>query len=401
MQEKTGESFYEYIKLCPTFNHMLETYYSRDDEHTQASARGYAFEKMWDIIIKTGFCPIFSKLDYDQYSGNNNTGQLTKVTELRRYLKDLIILSKGAGGSSDITLKNKTDNKWVFISCKFYKKELKNKLITDYGIQEIVASASTNNYSNFRVGVCVKDKVVFQNIIDCAQATNDYIKNHIDFILDFKDLEVAYQHLRNAIFPISFEDVSLYFDAPKDPLILRFHQKLIVHKLLRKINEGKKSLLLGAKPRSGKTYCVGGLIYDYYITNNKTVNTLIITPAPNETLSQFTDDLFRKFQNFQDINIVEIKKGSTLNSFSVQNSNIIILSKQLIDDYTGVNTIASIRDLNLDFIIFDENHFHGTTKRSKNILSSYSVEKTIKLFLTATYSKSVNEWNIPDDCQFH
>jgi len=38
---------------------------------------------------------------------------------------------------------------------------------------------------------------------------------------------------------------------------------------------------------------------------------------------------------------------------------------------------------------------------SKNILQSYSSQKTIKLYLTATYAKPLSEWNIPLDCQFY
>ena len=63
--------------------------------------------------------------------------------------------------------------------------------------------------------------------------------------------------------------------------------------------------------------------------------------------------------------------------------------------------VEAIQQLNLDFIVFDENHFHGTTLMSKNILQSYSSSKTIKLYLTATYAKPLSEWNIPLECQFY
>ena len=85
----------------------------------------------------------------------------------------------------------------------------------------------------------------------------------------------------------------------------------------------------------------------------------------------------------------------------LKENNIIIVSKQLLDDYVCKDTIKSIKQLNLDFIVFDENHFHGTTLMSKNILQSYSSPKTVKLYLTATYSKPLCEWNIPLDCQFY
>jgi len=80
-------------------------------------------------------------------------------------------------------------------------------------------------------------------------------------------------------------------------------------------------------------------------------------------------------------------------------NNIIIVSKQLLDDYVFEKKLQPIQQLNLDFIVFDENHFHGTTQMSKNILESYSSSKTIKLYLTATYAKPLSKWNIPLECQ--
>ena len=38
---------------------------------------------------------------------------------------------------------------------------------------------------------------------------------------------------------------------------------------------------------------------------------------------------------------------------------------------------------------------------SKNIIQSYSSEKTIKLYLTATFKKPLCEWIIPLDCRFY
>jgi hypothetical protein len=82
-----------------------------------------------------------------------------------------------------------------------------------------------------------------------------------------------------------------------------------------------------------------------------------------------------------------------------EKSNIIIVSKQLLDGYCGGEKINEICDL--DMIIFDESHFHGTTKMAENMFKTYSSKCTVRLFLTATYSKPLNKWNIPEECQFH
>jgi hypothetical protein len=52
-------------------------------------------------------------------------------------------------------------------------------------------------------------------------------------------------------------------------------------------------------------------------------------------------------------------------------------------------------------LVFDENHFSGTTNLSKDILESYSCKNTIKIYLTATYNKPLKEWNILKECQMY
>ena len=65
------------------------------------------------------------------------------------------------------------------------------------------------------------------------------------------------------------------------------------------------------------------------------------------------------------------------------------------------DTIFKIKNLKLDLIAFDENHFSGTTDLSKSILSSYSSENTAKIYLTATYNKPLKEWGILQECQMY
>ena len=75
------------------------------------------------------------------------------------------------------------------------------------------------------------------------------------------------------------------------------------------------------------------------------------------------------------------------------------MSKQLLQKYINDKTIMKIKNLKLDIIGFDENHFSGTTDLSKDILTSYSSKNTIKIYLTATYNKPLKEWNILPECQ--
>jgi hypothetical protein len=395
-----GIELFDRIKQANTFAELLQSVNGKTKAETQSKC-GNLFEKMWDYVIKFGFIGVLSNDEYDHYEGNINTCKLKKVDNLETYLQKMLIFSKGKGGSSDITLQHKLTGKWVFMSSKFYLDDSK-KSIDNYDVEKILAITKqhAHKYKEYDIYLLVNNKQKVLDIISSCQSTNNYIKENIHHILDLSDLEIGFQNLKHAIQDISIDEVNSIFCNTKIPLELRFHQELITSKQMEKIDEGEKDLLLGAKARSGKTYCVGGLFIKYH-KKYVSLNALIITPAPTETLSQFTDDLFRKFRDFIGINIVEIKKGCDFDSMVLQDNNIIIVSKQLLDDYVFEKKVETILQLGLDFIVFDENHFHGTTQMSKNILQSYSSQKTIKLYLTATYAKPLSEWNIPLDCQFY
>lgn len=395
-----GIELFDRIKQSNTFAELLQSVNGKTKAETQSKC-GNLFEKMWDCVIKFGFIHVLSNDEYDHYEGNINTCKLKKVDNLENYLQKMLIFSKGKGGSSDITLQNKLTGKWVFMSSKFYLDDSK-KSIDNYDVEKILAITKqhAHKYKECDIYLLVNNKQKVSDVISSCQSTNNYIKENIHRILDLSDLEIGFQNLKHAIHDVSIDAINSMFCNTKIPLELRFHQDLITSKQMKKIDEGEKELLLGAKARSGKTYCVGGLFVKYH-KKYASLNSLIITPAPTETLSQFTDDLFRKFRDFIAINIIEIKKGSDFDSVVLQDNNIIIVSKQLLDDYVLEKKVEAIVQLGLDFIVFDENHFHGTTQMSKNILQSYSSQKTIKLYLTATYAKPLNEWNVPLDCQFY
>lgn len=395
-----GIELFERIKQVSTFAELLQSVNGKTKTETQ-SKRGNLIEKLWDYVIKFGFVAILSNDEYAHYEGNINTCKLKKVDNLETYLQKMLIFSKCRGGSSDITLQHKLTGKWVFMSSKFYLDDSK-KSIDNYDVEKILAITKqhAHKYKEYDIYLLVNNKQKVLDIISSCQSTNNYIKENIHHILDLSDLKIGFKNLKHAIQDISIDDVNSIFCNTKIPLELRFHQDMITSKQMEKIDDGEKDLLLGAKARSGKTYCVGGLFVKYH-KKYVSLNALIITPAPTETLSQFTDDLFRKFRDFIGINIVEIKKGSDFDGIVLHENNIIIVSKQLLDDYVSEKKVEVIMQLNLDFIVFDENHFHGTTQMSKNILQSYSSQKTIKLYLTATYVKPLCEWNIPLDCQFY
>jgi hypothetical protein len=382
---------------------LLELFNIYDDQ----SKKGYLFEKLWDIIIKTNYS-LFTNDKYVHYQGNiNNPSSLNEITNFELYFKQNKVFSKNDGGASDITLKKK-DGTWVFITSKFPKtKEDINtqKTIKYFEIQDILAVLKKHSdfYENkYEIYLLVHDKHEVENIINRSQRTNRYLKDSITRILDFDDLNNFYKIFRKDVLSIDINQINEKLCNKLVPLVPRFHQKLTTIKILKFIKEGEKQFLYGWKCRSGKTYGIGYLLSNFYRQYNS-LNALIITPAPTETIPQFTNDLFHKFRDFQELNIIEIKNGEQLKNtpFNKHLNNIIVCSKQLLDKYIDNDKIDDLKNLNLDFIVFDENHNGGTTEKSSNILTCYSSSNTIKIYLTATYHKPLLEWCIPDKCQFY
>jgi hypothetical protein len=315
-------------------------------------------------------------------------------------------VSGNSSGCSDISLFNNADDSFTFISSKYPKSKdeiTKQKSVAYYEVQNIISAVDDNKhiYPNFNIWLLVPDKKSVLEKVKNANKSSNYITKYMNEqnILDKNDLNKCFLHFKadmlkhlNANTKFNYDEIYL---SPKCNLCLRFHQELITQKTSNLVEEGYKSFLWGCKCRSGKTYMFGGLIIKQFEIKQK-LNVLIITPAPTETAPQFTDDLFNKFKEFEAFKIHHIDGSKNIESLVLGESNIFVMSKQLLQKYIDEKTIMKIKNLKLDIIGFDENHFSGTTDLSKSILDSYSSKNTIKVYLTATYNKPLREWNIPE-----
>jgi hypothetical protein len=393
------KDFINYIITFDNINDILENYKTQ-------SEKGFIFERLFDIVIKFGFCDVFINSNFNHLSGNSNNAKLKILENLNQYLNKKVS-SGNSGGCSDITLQNKNDNTYIFISSKYPKSNediKKQKSVDYYDIQNIIAMATKNKhiYKNYKIYLVVPNKKKVLDKVKNANESSHYITEHMteDNILDKDDLNKYFLAFKQYIIKNEDNDWNEIYLSSKDKLVLRFHQELITHKTSTLIEEGNKSFLWGCKCRSGKTYMIGGVIIKQ-LDIMKKLNVLIITPAPTETLPQFTDDLFNKFKDFDKFKIHHIEGSKKLNSLELDNNNIFVMSKQLLQKYINEKTIMTIKNLKLDIIAFDENHFSGTTNLSKNILDSYSSKNTVKIYLTATYNKPLQEWNILSECQMY
>jgi tRNA1(Val) A37 N6-methylase TrmN6 len=393
------KDFIEYIITFDNVDDIL------DNCKTQ-SEKGFIFERLFDIVIKFGFCGVFSNYNFNHLVGNSNNARLKNLENLNQYINEKV-LSGNSSGCSDITLQNKKDSSYVFISSKYPKSNediKKEKSVDYYDIQNIIAIAAKNKhiYKKYKIYLVVPNKKKVLDKVKNANESSEYITEHIteENILDKTDLNQYFLGFKQDIIKHKKEDWGTIYSHDKEYLTLRFHQELITQKTSNLIEEGNKSFLWGCKCRSGKTYMIGSIIIKQLKVKNK-LNVLIITPAPTETLPQFTDDLFNKFKDFDKFKIHHIEGSKMINEMELSDNNILVVSKQLLQKYINDKTIAKIKNLKLDIIGFDENHYSGCTDLSKDILTSYSSKNTVKIYLTATYNKPLQEWNIPKECQMY
>lgn len=405
MKNMNVEEFMKHITTFESVDSILDTCNNQ-------SEKGFIYERLWDVCIKFGFCNHFQKSDFTHMIGNMNNGNLKPLTTFTHYLTEKVV-SGNSSGCSDISLFNNADDTFTFISSKYPKSKddiTKQKSVAYYEVQNIISVIDANKhiYPNFKICLLVPDKKSVLEKVKNANKSSNYITKYMteQNILDKNDLNKCFlrfkanmlKHMKaSKIGKINYDEIYL---SPKCNLCLRFHQELITQKTSNLIEEGYKCFLWGCKCRSGKTYIFGGLIINQFEIK-QTLNVLIITPAPTETAPQFTDELFNKFKEFESFKIHHIDGSKMIESLVLGDSNIFVMSKQLLQKYIDDKTIMKIKNLKLDIIGFDENHFSGTTDLSKSILDSYSSKNTIKVYLTATYNKPLREWNIPEECQMY
>ena len=79
----TIKNFIDYIITFDNINDILETCKTQ-------SEKGFIFERLFDIIIKFGFCNIFSNSKFNHLIGNSNNAKLKILENLEKYLNEKV-----------------------------------------------------------------------------------------------------------------------------------------------------------------------------------------------------------------------------------------------------------------------------------------------------------------------
>jgi len=186
-----NNNFIEYSITFDNIDDILNTCKTQSD-------KGFIFERICDVIIKFGFCNIFPNSNFNHLLGNSNNGKLKILKNLKKYLNEKVI-SGNSSGCSDITLQNKNDNTYIFISSKYPKSNediKKQKSVDYYDIQKIIAMIDDNKhiYKNYKIYLLVPNKKKVLDKVINANKSSNYITKHMtkDNKLDMNDLNKYY-----------------------------------------------------------------------------------------------------------------------------------------------------------------------------------------------------------------
>jgi hypothetical protein len=475
---KTKKTILDFIKELGKKNYktakdVIDNIFNDDDGDEVAlklvdntkSKQGFIYEKLWDICIKFGITDFTKDLDEINHgTGNINNIDDSEFKKIENYIDDYLkdgYISGNSGGYSDITFNVKTKDKLKIlnlVSIKYFEKE---KSIDKYDIQKlctIIENRKNEGYEKINVFLFVNDK---KTLIDKLEGKTDDKDNKkkganksseilIKYISPFgnyenvyglSNLENYYKELIKILSDYNFLDnldnvnefKEKYLNTKKKKFIPRFHQELFIEKISDLIKKEQKKILVGAIPRSGKTFIMAGTILADVIKDKKNGtngfnNYVIITPAPNETLSQYYKTFNDDYYDFANNDIVAINVKDTQKTYGIGISstdlkgeenkhNVFLISKQRLgfkdkeddkndnDEYDNkyieyikknINAFFG-KDMFFKLIFFDEAHFGMTTHIAKTIFEQLDKEdKSYKIYVTATYNKPKLRYDIED-----
>ena len=362
------------------------------------------FESLWDVLIAMGFLPGFERQS-NRFMFNGKVEEIERIPLLESgdesnfyndsfsYLKEREIKTSNSGGASDITIfykeiktkipktdpcsyekielvKETSDKpRFIFCSSKLYKKE---KTIEKYDILNIFGAAKKINVDeiNKEILLLVSNEEAVKRVKEGAR--RKYISEEASDVFGQKalvdNLRRLFYYVKPEYKPITEEKLRKLFENPdlpedaggisikkiriNEPLSLLLHQEMTVNYItagIRDFQAGKRGqnnrFLIGILPRGGKTYIAGGLI-----SKINAKNIVVLLGAKSETQSQFIDELFYKFLNFNTYKIINVKdednpilKSGELNPGE---KHIFVMSIELfkVEEYVCDKRILEIDD---------------------------------------------------------
>ena len=177
------------------------------------------------------------------------------------------------------------------ISVKYFEKDDK-KGPDKYDIGKLCTLIKKHNelHREIKILLFVKDKKNVISKFNRANKSSDIMIKYInpggnyENIYDKTDLEQHFYKLKQLLelynyleTPLDQTNFQKYLGILKQPFIPRFHQELFINKINELLIKKHKNILVGAIPRSGKTYIMAGSILKYVKTHPSKKSNFVIS----------------------------------------------------------------------------------------------------------------------------
>lgn len=381
----TYKDLYEYlVKYSDTIIHWLSTDVWHGKDKQEAILRLFSGLRLIQKLDSFNIC-----------KGNFNKRTIKCVKSYKEIFYDRnnnLIKLKDKGDSSDLTGISKHDNKNILVTTS---KNLKKMTLNDLDIGNIVVNFKQYENLGYTMTLCICIKTVdkFNKMIrNSDHSSKELIKLATDpntILIDWYDLEQAFYTFKTIFKDVTFDNL---VKITKHPAIFKLHQTYTIAKTCKLRSKGIKNVLWGHIQRSGKSYIICGAIIQDSL-DKQVCNYLIITTAPNETIDQQRSVL--DCMQLQDFNIA-VLNGENKNP-KLGSKNVILCSKQYLQSKLK-SCIKWLNNMQFDARFIDESHNGGTTELSHKILNMYGND-AFTVFITATYDKPANVYNVPLKCR--
>jgi superfamily II DNA or RNA helicase len=362
--------------------------------------KGHVGEALLRLLILLGIHPTNTSSFVIPYQSVSTTRRLEAISGISERLDILNtgLINAGASGKIDASWR---DGSFLAV-CSSKIGKIQVKSIADLEIVPMLAEFTEGGGYTECGKPVLRDSVVGYSLVDKkyevlrlaekSKASNKASKDNLN-LLDIDDLNRMCAVLLERIERCdskNFEAIlSHLLSDEKAALRTRLHQKLICSKVMRLIRSGNKTILIGALPRSGKTY-MGASIAKHFN------NILIITTRPGETRTQWN----KVFKDHREFSAYKVKDLNSASSAEIALSNkkgeniVAIASIQ----FFKMDERDALIGLHWDLVLLDEIHEGGSTELSNAMLDTYIGSKPIRVMMTATYTKPVEYYTIPSEC---
>lgn len=363
--------------------------------------KGHTGEALLRILVLHGIHPTNASAVVDPCHCTPLTRRVEAISSISERIDIINTGLINSGGSNKIDVSWRDGNKIAVCSSKIGKIQVKS-------IKDLEIGAMLNEFTeaggytecgkpvlreSIVPYVLVDNKYELLRVAERSMASNKVSKHNLNHVLDMDDLNMMCAVLLERIELSSskdFEGILKHLLSDEKPsLRTRLHQKLICSKVSNLIKSGNKTILIGALPRSGKTY-MGAFIAKQY------KKTLIITTRPSETRTQW-NNVFKQHREFSEYKVNDLNTSSIDDIVAYNKMDVKMVAVSSIQ-FFKMNERKALIGLEWDLILLDEIHEGGSTELSNEMIDTYIGTKPVRIMMTATYTKPVEYYTIPSEC---